>query len=305
MDHNQLLQLANEAIREGNLDKAQRAISEVLSERPDDANAWFLSSYTTSDITQQIIALERALLSDPTHAQALTRRDRIMGRFNARTVLPSNDYTSVAKPKTDLGVLALEWIVAMLIGWTLFWGAIGVTGTATEINLSVWELLIVYVVPIAFIQWLVFRDVFKVGISTLFLNIAAWAAGLGILFTGFISTITVRESYPLRPELFIIVVSIGAFAGFTNGAMQLPIFIFRTRYGAMWPLINTLIYAVNLIVVTAVLFSLQARGLQLREALIVAGIAGGLVCSLLGVPLFVQLVRWRKTSALTRPKSGI
>lgn len=68
-------------IQASNKNQARQLLSEVLRERPDDADAWYWAAYITDDQAKRIQALEKALALDPTHEKAL----------KALTVLKDND----------------------------------------------------------------------------------------------------------------------------------------------------------------------------------------------------------------------
>jgi hypothetical protein len=91
------LRRATGLIKQGQKAEAKQIISDILKSDPQNARAWYLASYLTSDDKKRIQALQRALAIDPQFAQA----DEAL-----RKLLPHSDLIDdlLETPQTTTGV---------------------------------------------------------------------------------------------------------------------------------------------------------------------------------------------------------
>lgn len=314
MDHNLLLRQANDSIRNGDLSTAREAISQILREKPNDANAWFLASYLTDNPAKQMQAVDRALAGNPNHAQSLIRRDRIRDRLEEtapppvlvpQNVLKELDNSPAAKASvvteleektTSAAVLGLEWFVASLIGWIICWGMLGFFGDIADLPVKSILPFVLIVGPIAIAQWLVFRDAFDAGFGGLVANFIAWTAGIGtfLIWTfGFLVYLIEKDIRPSHEHMGTI--ALGAFfAGFFAGVLQWINFSPYVRRAWLWPFVNAAGFALHGMAFIYASVFLASRDMSPITGMLLAGLAGGVAYGLITAPMFILFVGWRK-----------
>lgn len=64
------LQQISSLIQSGDTASARPLLSEVMKERPNDPEAWYLAAYITDDKEKRLQALEKVIALDPTHEKA-------------------------------------------------------------------------------------------------------------------------------------------------------------------------------------------------------------------------------------------
>lgn len=313
MDTELLLRSATEAIRRRDLNSARQAISEVLRDQPNNANAWFLASYLSDDPAQQVRALDRALAESPGLTQAAVRRDRVRARLaeSAPPSMPPSTSSSISaanvlEKQIGVGVLALEWFVASVLGWLVVWliffsyWLFNLTASA-----STFLMLFVFIVP-AVAQWFVFRDAFRAGIWALFANLLSYFVGW-ILFLGASGLLFIMASSLDDTQPYILAFAeAGAIGGGVIALFQLPYLAAWVYRAWLWLILNGIATGLQFFVafLTIAFLGKNFSSMGIRAGLVSGAVLGILVYSGSSTVFFALLLGWRKPRTFIQALHG-